>query len=134
MDSLTAANRQDGTVALATLGEVLSAYTTISEASGRGRAQHAADDRLPWRGPITTAAAGCDERPDQKLPEPSTARSGAAKAPAGPRRRRSLCKCGKCGICKDNARWERIFQEKFADPEYYRQPLRIRFSSPLSRS
>jgi hypothetical protein len=24
----------------------------------------------------------------------------------------------------DNARWERIFQEKFADPNYYAKPLR----------
>jgi hypothetical protein len=29
------------------------------------------------------------------------------------------CKCGVCPKCEDNARWERIFQEKFADPEYY---------------
>ena len=24
-----------------------------------------------------------------------------------------------CRTCCDNARWERIFQEKFADPSYY---------------
>ena len=29
------------------------------------------------------------------------------------------CRCGKCSACKDNARWERIFNEKFADPDYY---------------
>jgi hypothetical protein len=29
------------------------------------------------------------------------------------------CKCGKCAMCVDNARWERIFTEKFADPNYY---------------
>lgn len=27
-----------------------------------------------------------------------------------------------CRICSDNARWERIFQEKFADPSYYSNP------------
>jgi len=29
------------------------------------------------------------------------------------------CQCGQCASCHDNARWERIFQEKFADPTYY---------------
>jgi hypothetical protein len=27
-----------------------------------------------------------------------------------------------CRTCTDNARWERIFQEKFADPSYYSNP------------
>jgi len=31
------------------------------------------------------------------------------------------CECGHCRACLDNARWERIFQEKFADPSYYMQ-------------
>ena len=29
------------------------------------------------------------------------------------------CACRQCAVCRDNARWERIFQEKFADPTYY---------------
>ena len=29
------------------------------------------------------------------------------------------CKCGACAQCLDNAKWERIFNEKFADPDYY---------------
>ena len=33
-----------------------------------------------------------------------------------PRRR---CTCGRCRECVENARWERIFEEKFADPTYY---------------
>jgi len=45
-----------------------------------------------------------------------------------PRRR---CTCGECRTCVDDARWERIFQEKFADPYYYNRDL-IRFDSPLS--
>jgi hypothetical protein len=54
----------------------------------------------------------------------------------GPRRRRMelaprfstaatqqrRCKCGVCPACLDNARWDRIFNEKFADPNYYRKP------------
>jgi len=31
------------------------------------------------------------------------------------------CRCGTCFHCKDNARWERIFNEKFAGPNYYQQ-------------
>jgi hypothetical protein len=34
-------------------------------------------------------------------------------------------------MCADNERWERIFKEKFADPDYY-APRPARFSSPLA--
>ena len=36
-----------------------------------------------------------------------------------------------CRTCSDNARWERIFQEKFADPSYYSNPI-TRNGSSLS--
>ena len=41
------------------------------------------------------------------------------------------CHCGVCRPCLEDARWDKIFKEKFADPSYYtdRAP---RFSSPLS--
>ena len=29
------------------------------------------------------------------------------------------CACGQCKACQDNARWDRVFNEKFADPDYY---------------
>jgi len=45
-----------------------------------------------------------------------------------PARRR--CQCGVCSFCTENARWERIFKEKFADPNYYKG-LPVKFSSPL---
>jgi hypothetical protein len=35
---------------------------------------------------------------------------------ASPKRR---CECGTCPFCIESARWDRIFQEKFADPTYY---------------
>ena len=44
--------------------------------------------------------------------------------------RLSQCRCGACPSCQENDRWERIFQEKFADPEYY-SPRPIRRASPL---
>jgi hypothetical protein len=52
----------------------------------------------------------------------------ASRPRRAPRRR---CKCGECRNCQDDARWERIFQEKFADPYYYKREV-VRFDSPLS--
>ena len=40
------------------------------------------------------------------------------------------CSCGKCARCVENARWDRIFNEKFADPDYYSQPILARRHSP----
>jgi hypothetical protein len=48
---------------------------------------------------------------------------------AGPPKRR--CQCGVCPACRDAAKWERIFQEKFADPDYY-GVRQVRFGSSLS--
>ena len=45
--------------------------------------------------------------------------------------RTAHCRCGVCRWCLDNARWERIFSEKFADPTYY-EGLRYRRASPLA--
>ena len=36
-----------------------------------------------------------------------------------PAARRRRCQCGQCPACLDNVRWQRIFDEKFADPDYY---------------
>ena len=48
-----------------------------------------------------------------------------------PRHVTRRCKCGTCSVCKDNARWERIFNEKFRDPSYYDRGLAIHYGSPL---
>lgn len=45
--------------------------------------------------------------------------------------RRRRCHCGTCFTCLENARWERIFNEKFADPNYYK-PQPVRHVSSLS--
>ena len=45
--------------------------------------------------------------------------------------RKVRCTCGRCPQCLDNARWERIFAEKFADPEYYTRCVMHR-ASPLT--
>ena len=30
------------------------------------------------------------------------------------------CHCGTCPRCMEEARWDRIFNERFADPDYYK--------------
>ena len=40
------------------------------------------------------------------------------------------CRCQHCPTCIENARWERIFLEKFADPTYYTRPA-ARNTSPM---
>jgi hypothetical protein len=45
--------------------------------------------------------------------------------------RRIRCNCGRCARCLENARWERIFAEKFADPNYYSRPI-THTTSPLA--
>jgi hypothetical protein len=52
-------------------------------------------------------------------------------APVAKANGRRNCRCGLCGDCVENARWERVFQTKFADPEYY-GGLRVRNTSPLN--
>ncbi len=41
------------------------------------------------------------------------------------------CHCGICRVCQDNAHWERVFREKFADLDYY-SGLRVSQRSPLA--
>ena len=43
---------------------------------------------------------------------------------------RQACRCNQCAACIDDARWERIFQAKFADPFYYNRD-QARNSSPI---
>ena len=50
--------------------------------------------------------------------EPIRRPSAAVKAGTQQRRRR-LCTCGVCPTCLDNAKWERIYKEKFEDAGYY---------------
>jgi len=46
-----------------------------------------------------------------------------------PKLRAARCACGRCYTCKENLRWERIFNEKFADPDYYKPRLKSPGSS-----
>lgn len=51
--------------------------------------------------------------------------------PPAHKAKKRMCRCGVCATCQDNARWERIFQSKFADPDYYVRRV-IRHNSPLN--
>jgi hypothetical protein len=55
----------------------------------------------------------------------------ASPLPRAIRHRKRNCRCGSCQKCLENARWERVFNEKFADLEYY-TGLRISQRSPLA--
>jgi hypothetical protein len=44
---------------------------------------------------------------------------------------RKYCRCGQCTWCLENARWDRIFNEKYADPTYY-SGLMLKHSSTLA--
>lgn len=45
--------------------------------------------------------------------------------------RQQPCRCGSCKTCVSNARWERVYNEKFADGDYY-IGMRLSNRSPLS--
>jgi hypothetical protein len=66
-----------------------------------------------------------------RLPRPRMHRMSPVDGPPqGKRRLASRCSCRQCPTCVDSARWERIFQEKFADPHYY-EPRLVRHTSSL---
>ena len=65
-------------------------------------------------------------------PAPVRRRQGGQEAVAPASRGRKVrCRCGRCPQCLDNARWDRIFAEKFADPDYYARPV-THVASPLT--
>lgn len=47
------------------------------------------------------------------------------------RPRSGVCSCGTCARCRDNDKWNRIFEEKFADPFYY-GGIAVRHNSSLA--
>ena len=73
----------------------------------------------------------------QEVPAPKPAQMVRTEAPSAPKKVNPLasgCRnrsCGHCAQCLDNARWDRIFNEKFADPTYYGS-LTVRHSSALA--
>jgi hypothetical protein len=65
-------------------------------------------------------------------PKQDLAPSRLSEEPQPKRRDRPhVCRCGACARCLDNARWNRVFEEKFADPSYY-GGIFVRHNSPLA--
>jgi hypothetical protein len=78
-------------------------------------------------------------RPQSHSMMPASAQPSVRRNPDGAEdgpyriQRRQLCKCGECRWCLDNLRWDRIFNERFADPTYYGR-ITIRHNSALSEA
>src|ERR1035438_4250176 len=68
-------------------------------------------------------------RGNRRIPARPPQRMFTFDARPAPKGRR--CSCGVCRGCIENARWERIFREKFADPNYYNDG-QVRRGSSLS--
>jgi hypothetical protein len=119
---------------LATFGEVLYAFSALRSTSGRRRTTQAASELLPWE-TMSGTAPDCEAIPEPRrapLAAPPRMEPMPQAQPARTRRASGRCHCGQCRNCQENARWERIFQEKFANSDYYHHDIRIRYASPLS--
>jgi len=125
---------QSAGLELASFGEVLYAFSTLRSTSGHRRGARAANDLLPWEA-VPGVAPECDAPPEPRkaaVPAPPRVDPVPQAQAAKPRRASGRCRCGQCRNCQENARWERIFQEKFANSDYYHHDIRIRYASPLS--
>jgi hypothetical protein len=119
---------------LATFGEVLYAFSALRSTSGRRRSARAAQELLPWE-TMPNVAPECDPAPEPRraaVAAPRRVEPVPQARLAKSRRASGRCHCGQCRNCQENARWERIFQEKFANSDYYHHDIRIRYASPLS--
>jgi hypothetical protein len=76
-----------------------------------------------WPASTSGKAGQADLKPKTTLPQASRSRPARfpllAETRRTPRSPLRICSCGACSRCWDNARWNRIFDEKFADPSYY---------------
>lgn len=125
---------ESGNFELASFGEVLGAFSALRCTSGRRRGGMGDADLFPWQNAAPNAA-DCVQAPPPRpvmAPAPRHADPPPAQRIAKPRKGAGRCQCGQCANCLENQRWERIFREKFASPDYYSHDLRIRYASPLS--
>jgi hypothetical protein len=126
-------NDQPAACELASFGEVLSAFSALRTASGRKRGVRTETGLPPWRNGASDTQPHYQPSEMHRLAPAAPARQAEARAPqVMPKPRRGRCQCGQCQTCRENQRWERIFQEKFATEDYYNHNLRIRYASPLS--
>jgi len=119
---------------LATFGEVLYAFSALRSTSGRRRGVRATSELLPWE-TMAGIVPECDVATEPRraaVAAPPRMELVPQAHPAKARRASGRCHCGQCRNCQENARWERIFQEKFANSDYYHHEIRVHYASPLS--
>jgi hypothetical protein len=99
-----------------------------------GSSPAASEPRLPTVAPNAVRLRGAQTAPLKK-PRADRERSISVEPEDSPLgvRQRQHCRCGQCKWCLDNVRWERIFNEKFADPTYYGR-LTVRHTSALAEA
>jgi hypothetical protein len=117
---------------LATFTEVLYAFSSLQSASGRKRAGRRECNQLPWLDNPSSAEQPSVPAIDTKSSVAPAGQPVEAPPPRRMRRGSNRCRCGRCHNCLDNARWERIFREKFANADYYKNGVHVRYASPLS--
>ena len=71
--------------------------------------------------------------PTRREPKISAGIGEGSTLPVGQKVRCESGKCMTCSTCVTNAKWEKVFNEKFADPDYYKAGLPTRIGSTLSR-
>lgn len=126
---------------LASTADLVSVLTHFADSSRRRSAQHRSDRQfvqsalsallptistggpLPPSPPVVAPDASVSS-PQRNAPTKATLTSGRRHAvhvrdAISRVQRRQYCQCGQCKWCLDNTRWNRIFDEKFADPTYY---------------
>jgi hypothetical protein len=67
----------------------------------------------------------------QQMRVPVRGQGTATKSVYSRSRAAGRCACRRCKVCEDNARWERVFNDKFADPNYY-SPRQVTQGSSLA--
>lgn len=125
---------------LASAADLISVFAHLANSSRGQSRQHRRDREF-----IQTALdnlrgelAETNELAPLDLPAPAVAAAPPPRRRALPdgkdipaKKGRKHCQCGQCKWCLDNARWDRIFNEKYADPTYY-SGLMIRQASTLA--
>ena len=119
---------------LASTADLVSVLAHFAQSSRRCSSQHQRDRQLVQT--VLSSLHAGHSKIDQPALTPAVVLAAVpASAPrrteAGKVQRRQCCQCGHCKWCLDNARWERVFNEKFLDPMYYGR-LTVRHNSTLA--
>jgi hypothetical protein len=105
------------------------ALSNLFQGDGPTHQQQPMSPAIPEMSRVTAPRQMADERAVAVTVQGSVP-TGTKHGHSGVRRRLHR-ECGVCKWCQDNARWDRIFTEKFADPTYYSGPV-VRHRSSLA--